>query len=64
MKEIIVKIEKGKPIEYVTEGFAGKECKEASKFIDEVLGGKIIEDKDTADMYRTETAGEKIYIRR
>ena len=37
-----------------TKGFAGAECKEASKFIEQALGQSICE-KPTSEFYRTDT---------
>ena len=41
-----------------TKGFAGAECREASKFVEQALGQRTGE-KRTAEFYRTETGLEQ-----
>jgi hypothetical protein len=55
-KSIIVTIASDGKIEVTAEGYKGKSCLEATKFIEAALGLDGKNRKPTADMYATEKA--------
>lgn len=51
-KRITVTIKKGGSLEVATDGFSGKECKDATKALEKALGS-VTEDNPTQEMHQT-----------
>jgi hypothetical protein len=46
-------------VEVSPEGFKGKSCRDATKFLEQALGLDVSKRKDTPEFYATETVGQK-----
>ena len=54
MKEIEITVFPNSTVQITTKGFAGKSCKEATKSLEKALGGKVVSDTPTGEMYQQE----------
>lgn len=61
MQKIRVKIAKDGSVEYSVNGVKGKSCRDLTRAIDEVVGSKVVETKNTSEYAQVEeTEREKV----
>lgn len=59
MEEVLIDVAPGGKTRISTSGFKGKSCEEATRSLVEALGGDVVSDDPTPEMYEVEQEHQK-----